>query len=135
MELVADTNAIIAAILRPGMSRSLIFYPGFRLYSPQQLVEELENNKDELISKSMVEDEEYPGIVRIVLSNVIIVPESDYRAFKDEAKMISPDWKDCAFFAVALQRNCAIWSNEKRLKKQDRIRIYNTAELLEVLQG
>jgi len=135
MELVADTNIVISAILRPGMTRSLIFYPGFRLYSPKLLVEELENNKDELIQKSHVKDEEYRSIVRIVLSNVSIAPESDYDAFKDEAEAISPDWKDRAFFAVALQRKCAIWSNEKRLKKQKNVNVYNTKELLELLQS
>jgi len=134
MELVADTNIAISAILRPGMSRSLILYPGFKLFSPQQLVEELENNKEELIAKSTVTDEEYHNIVRIVLSNITIVPESDYGAFKDEAEVVSPDWKDRAFFAVALQRNCAIWSNEKRLKNQKKVEVYNTQELLGLLQ-
>jgi len=134
MELVADTNIVIAAILRPGITRGLVFYPGFRLYSPEQLVEELENNKTELIRKFGGPEEAYYRDLKIVLSNLTISPAADYDAFKEEAEIVSPDWKDRLFFAVALQRNCAIWSNEKRLKYQKKVDVWNTEELIGLLK-
>lgn len=134
MELVADTNVAISAILRPGMTRSLIFYAGFRLYSPQHIVTEIESHQPELVLKSKLTDEEYLAAVRIVLSNITITPEIDYLAFEGDAIALSPDHDDWAFFAVALQRNCAIWSNEKRLKNQGKVKIYNTNELFDLLE-
>jgi predicted nucleic acid-binding protein len=53
--------------------------------------------------------------------------------FADEAKAISPDREDWAYFAAALVADAPIWSNDKALKKQDRVRVYNTAELLKEL--
>ncbi|VVC00827.1 PIN domain protein [uncultured archaeon] len=134
MELVADTNVAISAILRPGMTRVLVLYPGFRLYAPEHIVTEIDFHRAELVQKSRLEEGAYSDAVRTVLSNIVIAPELGYRAFEDAAIAISPDHDDWAFFAVALQRNCAIWSNEKRLKNQDKVEVYNTEELLEILQ-
>ncbi len=134
VELVADTNVIIAAVLRPGMTRSLVFHTGFQLYSPYRILEELENNKEELLGKSQLGKERYKEALDAVFSNVAIVPLPDYERFEQEANAISPDHKDWPFFAVALQRHCAIWSNEKRLKNQERVAAYNTSELHELFE-
>ena len=50
-----------------------------------------------------------------------------------EAEEISPDEKDILYFALALKLKCGIWSNDKRLKQQDQVRIYSTAELKEII--
>ncbi|MCX6772560.1 MAG: PIN domain-containing protein [Candidatus Micrarchaeota archaeon] len=134
MELVADTNIAIAAILRPGTTRSLIFYPGVRLYAPEHIATEIDSHRTELARKSQLPKEDYLEAVQIVLSNIPITPVQDYQEFKRDALAVSPDRDDWAFFAVALQRNCAIWSNEKRLKNQNKVKVYNTMELLELLK-
>jgi len=36
-----------------------------------------------------------------------------------------------SYIALALKLNCPIWSNDTDLKQQDRIKVYNTKELLE----
>ena len=134
MELVADTNIVVAAILRPGMTRRLIFYPGFGLHSPKRVVSEIWAHHNELVQKSQLSEKDYLDVVRIVLFNITLVPESNYHMFKEDAIAISPDYDDWPFFAVALQRNCAIWSNEKRLKNQKKVKVYNTGELFELLK-
>ena len=50
-----------------------------------------------------------------------------------EAKRLSPDDKDVMYFALALKLRCAIWSNDKELKKQKEVTIYNTQELFDEL--
>ena len=45
--------------------------------------------------------------------------------------MISPDADDTAYIALALHLNCPIWSNDKKLKKQDKVKVITTKELLE----
>ena len=134
MELVADTNIVIAAVLRPGITRGLVFYPGFRLYSPKQMVSEIEAHQEELVRKSQLAEDVYEEILNTVLSSITLVSEPDYLEFEELARVVSPDHDDWAFFAVALQRNCAIWSNEKRLKNQKKVEVYNTEELLELLK-
>ena len=50
-----------------------------------------------------------------------------------EAKEISPDPDDVPYLALALKLGCAIWSNDKELKKQSVVKVYNTQEILQLL--
>ena len=47
-----------------------------------------------------------------------------------EAEKITPDKKDVLYFALALKLRCGIWSNDKKLKTQNKIKIYSTEDLL-----
>ena len=46
---------------------------------------------------------------------------------------ISPHSKDIEYFALALKSNCAIWSDEKALKKQSKVKVLTTSELVKEL--
>lgn len=133
MELVADTNIVAAAIVKDGMTRSLLFRSDLVLHSPAHLSEELERNKDVFIEKSGLSEEAYLQAAEIIVSNVNQIPMREYAHLKERAENISPDRKDWSFFAVAIYLKCPIWSNEKRLKDQNKIAVYNTAEICEML--
>ena len=47
-----------------------------------------------------------------------------------KAKEISPDEKDADYIALALKLRCAIWSNDKELKKQKEALVYSTEDLV-----
>ncbi len=47
----------------------------------------------------------------------------------ERAEKISPDPGDMIYFALALKFNCAIWSNDKKLKQQNRVKVYHSHEL------
>ena len=50
-------------------------------------------------------------------------------SYFDDAENLTPDPDDMAYFAIALRLNCAIWSNDKKLKEQSKVKIFNTYEL------
>ncbi len=133
MELVADTNIVAAAILRPGLTRNLMFNPELALYSPERLVAELDKHEKEFLEKSGLSTDQYRQAVALVLAQVSILPAEMYSHHALEAKEIAPDKSDWPFFAVALHKKCGIWSNEKRLKLQDKARVISTEELLNAL--
>lgn len=54
------------------------------------------------------------------------------KKFVLRAKEISPDKNDIAYFALALKLKCPIWTNDKKLKDQDEIKVYSTSELIEI---
>nr|QNO57441.1 hypothetical protein FKKJMMIK_00039 [Methanosarcinales archaeon ANME-1 ERB7] len=65
---------------------------------------------------------------------VTIVPLDGFTDFWEEAKQISPDPDDVEYLAVALSLDCAIWSNDKDLKKkQFRVVVVTTEELTKLL--
>lgn len=51
----------------------------------------------------------------------------------EEAVAVSPDADDAMYFALAMKHNCAVWSNDKALKKQDKVMVFGTSELLRKL--
>ncbi|MBS3175821.1 hypothetical protein J4457_01145 [Candidatus Woesearchaeota archaeon] len=53
-------------------------------------------------------------------------------SYFDDAENLTPDPDDMAYFAIALRLNCAIWSNDKKLKEQNKIKVYHTHELTKI---
>ena len=130
MQLILDANILIAMLVKPGLPIDLFFDSRLSLFAPQLLFEELENNKQEIIKKSRLNNEEFDWLFLILKHNVFIVPEEDFFKFREEADEICPDPKDIVYFALALYLKCAIWSNEKKLKEQPTIMVYATHDLL-----
>src|SRR3989344_5942325 len=62
--------------------------------------------------------------------NVILVPKEEIELSMIEAEKISPDKKDVLYFALALKLKCGIWSNDKKLKTQNKVKVYSTEDLL-----
>jgi len=51
-----------------------------------------------------------------------------------EGKKLAPHLEDAPLFALALTLGCPIWSNEEAFKDQKQVKIYNTADLIRLLQ-
>jgi len=130
MELVVDTNVVVSALLKAGVSRALLFRPDWKLASPEKLAEEIEKHRQELIEKARMDEGEFETAVRMVLSNIKILQFESYSAHLKKAYEISPDKDDAIFLAAALALRCPIWSNDKRLKQQEDVQVCSTAELL-----
>ena len=62
------------------------------------------------------------------------VPDEEFKDFAGEAKQVLGEHvKDIPYFALALYLNCGIWSNEKRFKRQSRIKAFSTSDLVSFL--
>ncbi len=77
--------------------------------------------------------EEFVTMMHMLKDVVHIVPREDYAAFMKAGTEVSPDPNDALYFALALKLNCAIWSNDARLKKQDTVKIHNTTEVMKLV--
>jgi predicted nucleic acid-binding protein len=60
---------------------------------------------------------------------ITVIPQEEYETHIQEAKEISPDKRDAAYFALALKLRCAIWSNDKLLKEQEAVKVFFTSEV------
>ncbi|MBI2664164.1 hypothetical protein HYX10_02375 [Candidatus Woesearchaeota archaeon] len=63
---------------------------------------------------------------------IVIVPLEELVPYVKEAEKLTPDPDDMAYFALALKLNYAIWSNDKKLKEQNKIKVYSTHELSKI---
>ena len=96
---------------------------------------ELENNKNKIKSAAGFLDEEFDKFLETIKSRIKFIPFGYFLDKRDEAKELSKELKDIAYFALALKLNCAIWSGEKSFKQQSKVKVFNTKELLDELSG
>ncbi len=68
-------------------------------------------------------------MLEILKRRIILVPLEELTSYVEEAEKITPDPDDMAYFALALKLNCAVWSNDKKLKEQYKITVYHAHEL------
>ena len=133
MRLIIDANIVIAMFITPGKTAALFFKPSLELFAPEFLREELENNLAMLIERSVLAEIELLKMLTEVFQRICFIQEDHLLSHVPEAERITPDPKDMAYFAAALHLHCPLWSNERKLKKQDLVKVYATHELMELL--
>ncbi len=136
MRLVIDANVIFSAFIKKGLTRRLILYNLFEMYTPRFVIEEFFEHLEELVNKTEVNKESIKIKIKefILNSNIILASKKEIEMYIDEAKKISPDIDDVMYFALALKLNCPIWSNDEKLKEQNNVKIYSTSEILNILR-
>ena len=130
MRLVIDANALFSALIKDSTSAELLVSDELELYAPTFIFDELSKYRDVLLRKSQKSPEKFERVLEVFKGRIKMVEEIELSAFMDHAKRISPDTKDVFYFSAALFLNAAIWSNDKALKNQEVIEVYNTEELL-----
>ena len=137
MQIVLDSNILFSALIKDSVTRKIILeYDGFFLF-PSFIFEELEKHKNELITKSCLSNEEFNKLIQIILNKVIIVSSDVLYKYREAALEIvrDIDINDILFIACALAYpNSVIWSDDKDLKKQTKIRILNTEEIIKTFE-
>ncbi len=135
MELVIDTNIVFSAIVKNSVSRFLLLNPNITLYSPEGLISELEEHKEEIREKSRLSENRYNELMAILLSKIKLVPIEYIAPFLKEALEFSPDKDDSPFLALCLAKGIPLWSNDKPLKeKQSVVKVLSTSELFNMME-
>lgn len=135
MLLVVDANVLFAAMIKEGDTAEVLVSEQLRLITPEFVLSEFEKHKDEILLKTHRTSVDFAKFLYILENRIEVIPSTEIKPFlRDAESIIHVHPKDVPYFALALKYDCAIWSNEKRLKEhQKRIKVYNTAELLSQL--
>ncbi len=135
MKVLADTNKIIAALIKDSDSRRIIKDSNIIFVTIGLSKDEIDKYKGYIKDKSGVTDEEFRMVFNRVMRNVSVLRDDFIKPFMEEAKEImdSIDKKDTPFIAVALATNLPIWSDDKHFEKQNKINILKTKDLVKYL--
>lgn len=132
MKLIIDANIIISALISmKGKTRDLIFLEDITLFAPEYLLEEVEKYKRIIIKKSKLDKELFSLANQILFSKIKLIPFSKFKHKIKESKNICPDPDDEEYFALALSKKIPIWTDDKRLKQQSKVKIISTTEMIE----
>lgn len=136
MFLVVDANILFSFFNSKSTRRDIIKSSsnlGIKLISPEFAFEELIKDKNRIQEYSGINETKFILFLSLLEKKIESVSKSEYDKYSSKAKEISPHIKDVPYFALALALNCPIWSDEKAFKKQGKVKVYSTPELLKDL--
>ena len=136
MNLVIDTNIFISALIKDNLVRETIVHSRHNLLFPEFEFEEIRKHKLEIIRKSGLSEKEFDILLLRLINYVKIIPTDIISNYKRQASEIigKIDQDDSIFVATALAFDCPIWSEDKHFKKQNKIKVYTTKEVLSLFQ-
>ena len=130
MQITIDANILFAALIKGGETRKILTKPELRIFAPTFIFAELLKYKSEILKKSKGGEDELNYFIAILLKNISLVNEDELIPFISAAKTLTTDTKDILYFACALYKDTLIWSNDKQFKKQKRVKILTTEEMI-----
>lgn len=137
MNLVVNTNRIIAALLRDSVSRRILFSGKADFCTLETAKDEVSKHRDYLLKKSKLSQAEFDTALRLIMAKMTIHPkegieEPVYREARKIMDAIDPD--DTQFIALALATsNDGIWTEDKHFLKQKEVPVWSTSRLLKRL--
>ena len=131
--LVIDANILFSALIKDSLTAELIFNEDFKLYSCDFIIEEFFKYEPEILKKTHRTREQFITIIHQLKEIITIIPKEEYSHLLAEAEKFSPDPKDAIYFALAMKLNGSIWSNDKKLKNQSKVKVYQTHEILQLV--
>jgi predicted nucleic acid-binding protein len=145
MILIVDANIFFSALISKGKTFRIFAINSvtetFELLTPEFLMEEIEEHKKEILSKSKLSPLEIEKALKLLQREIKFISPSAFSEFLEEAREISPP-DDFPYVALALKikslgLKVAIWSNDKGLKEglKDKIDVFTTREVFEILRG
>ncbi|RUA34034.1 MAG: putative toxin-antitoxin system toxin component, PIN family [Bacteroidetes bacterium] len=140
MKIVLDTNIVFSSILSPnGTINELLLNSSDKIqfYSPESLIEELNNHHQKLIKISKYSEEEILFLKRNILSKISVINLDYIKSISwEQAFDLSHDIDefDTPFIALAIELQAPLWTGDKKLikglKKKNVDWIYPTEELI-----
>ncbi len=130
MKFVVDTNIILSALLKDGLSREILTDFNFNFFTPSFALSEIIKYKDYVCKKASFTEEKFDSILKKIFEYLTIVPSKDYTNYINTSRELIKDVDDVAFLACAIAINAFILSNDKHFKKQKRIKVFTADEFI-----
>lgn len=140
MRFVVDTNVLFSFFWKNSPTKNIM--SKHKLVAPILSLKEINKYESLIKSKTNLSKKDFSILKEQLAMNVDFVDEKEYCNLFKQAEKISNSFSgddkeeflnDLDFFALALKLNLPIWSNDKLLKKQSSIQVFNTIEVLELL--
>lgn len=133
-----NTNIIMKALIKNSKVRVILLNPNHQFYLPEYAIEEIEKHLPLLMEKTGLPGEEINLALSILLTNIQVVHSENISAKWNEAEEIMGpiDKGDIPFIAASLSIACdGIWSDDKDLKRQRKIKVWSTQEIIHLIQS
>ena len=137
MELVVDANVLLASLLKDAVTRELLLDSRLKLFAPEHFISEslhLLRSNSSLKKRIGLSGKDLEELFYLLTQEIETVPKKSYTPKMMEAIELAPHREDAPYLALALSMNIPVWSNDKGMKIQKKIKIISTSELIALLE-
>ena len=138
MRFVLDTNVFLKALIKNSAVRGIIVGSNHEFLVPTHLIDEVREHLDEVEEKSGLSRSEIESVMNTLLGRIRFVEENQVLSKWEEAEkaMKKVDEDDIPFVAAALAVRCdGIWSDDRHLKRQTKVKVWTTKEVVGFSDG
>ena len=133
MKFVLDTNVILKALIKDSVVRGIILRSSHEFLIPEYAIDETRRHLGVVAEKSGLSESEINSVIDTLLTSIEVVPAEKVASKWKEAEdaMAKVDAGDVPFVAASISVNCdGIWSDDKHLRRQDKVRVWTTKEIV-----
>ncbi|MCK4398642.1 MAG: hypothetical protein KAV25_06590 [Methanophagales archaeon] len=131
--IIVDANKVFAAFITDGIVHDLLFSGKFKPVGPEKLLEEVKKHKVDIAEKARKKLEDIELAIKLLEPEFKMFFRQEYTGKLPEGLKLAPHPKDVEYFALALRFDFPIWSNEKEFKKQSKVKVFSTSDLISFL--
>ena len=138
--LIVDASILFSFFMKHSTRRKMVEELsefGCKLISPKFVFKELSDKRERIKKFGELNELAFAFLFSLLDRKIESFSDEVYNKFLPDANKISPHGKDVTkddpYFALALALNCAVWSDEKAFKKQSKVKVFTTSELLKEL--
>lgn len=78
------------------------------------------------------EKTDFESLIDLFERRIELIPVFEFKTFVKEAESLLEDNDDAAYLAICLAKEMPLWTNDNGFKKQDKVKIYTTQELIAI---
>ena len=136
MKIIVDANIIFSALIKESTTRELILKYDGQFLIPNYVFIEINKYKEEILRKSNMTTKDFNDLFSLIIERINVVPSEVFKMHVKEAQNLvgehSPE--DIVYISCALAfSDCILWSNDKKLKWQNKVKVFNTKEMIVIL--
>lgn len=133
MLIVADANELFSALIARNKTLEMFLHNSLEIISPSFIIQEFREHLDEISIRAKITPHEAMTFAVILMQKVRLIDVKDYEDFLKEAQSLISDLDDIDYIALALKFNCSLWSEDKGIRDNSKVKVMNTKELLQSL--
>ena len=137
MYVVVDANELFSLLIRGSdKSESILFSDTIELIAPEFMLIEFSKHKHEVLSKTHRSETDFSRLLSVLERRIEFIPMSEFKEFIPEAiKLVPGHIKDAPYIALAMKYGAILWTEERLLKEQSEVKVFNTDGLFNLLMS
>lgn len=130
MKVTIDANILFTCLIKDGETRRIWFTKNIELFAPKFVLKEFLKYRKIIYSKFKGSKEDFSNLLENAMAEIKLADDEELVSYLQAVKTLTRDEKDWLYLACALKEDTIIWSNDKEFKKQKRIKIKTTEEMI-----